>query len=48
MRGGISYSDGYLNPKGTGRVDQSGQAAYRLEAILRAVPARPVRKARKG
>lgn len=37
VRSGIHYSDGYLNPPGTGRVDQVGQGIYRLEALRRYV-----------
>jgi hypothetical protein len=40
IRGGIHYSPGYLNPKGTGRVREDGMAAYRLEALQRALPRR--------
>lgn len=40
IKGGINYSEGYLNPKGTGRVDQRGCAAYRLETLHRLLPGR--------
>jgi len=37
VRGGMTYSEGYLNPPGTGRVGLDGIAAYRLEAIDRLI-----------
>lgn len=32
---GVRYSEGYLNPPGTGRVNQVGQGVYRLELLGR-------------
>lgn len=37
VRSGVNYSEGYLNPAGTGRVDQIGQGVYRLELLTRLV-----------
>ena len=34
---GVHYSEGYLNPPGTGRVDAVGQGVYRLELLNRLV-----------
>lgn len=31
------YAEGYVKPKGTGRIDQEGSAALRLESILRLI-----------
>lgn len=38
LKAGVEYVEGYLNPKGTGRIGQDGQAVYRLEAITRYLP----------
>jgi len=45
IKGGVNYSEGYLNPKGTGRVTVDGIAAYRLEAITRFLPGKRTRRA---
>ena len=43
----IAYSEGYLNPPGTGRVDQQGAAVYRLERLTRLLDqAKPTRRRR--
>jgi hypothetical protein len=34
---GVKYSEGYLNPPGTGRVDATGQGVYRLELLTRLI-----------
>jgi hypothetical protein len=34
---GVKYSDGYLNPPGTGRVDAVGQGVYRVELLTRLI-----------
>lgn len=41
----IAYSEGYLNPPGTGRADAAGKAVYRLELLTRQL-ARPQRRRR--
>lgn len=38
IRKGTEYVDGYLLPKGTGRVNADGLAVYRLEALTRYLP----------
>jgi hypothetical protein len=37
VRSGINYSEGYLMPKGSGRIDARGAAQFRLEALTRMV-----------
>lgn len=41
-RSGVKYSEGYLNPPGTGRVDQVGQGVYRLELLRRLIEGEPL------
>jgi hypothetical protein len=52
---GVHYSEGYLNPPGTGRVDVVGQGVYRIELLTRLIAGTtehpkptPIRRTRKA
>lgn len=48
VRSGVNYAEGYLNPKGTGRVDQAAGGEYRLEMLGRMLHTDLHKAARRG